>query len=94
MASCHKYGVRPALYSAVANNAYMDVKNTKFNATGKARVQSADQYYELVTQQLTELWSNYCDLAECGSTAALTRSTSCHSPGSLAASNPTPWPSR
>lgn len=64
VASCHKYGVRPALYAAVANNAYMDVKNNKFNATGKALVQSAGQYYELVTQQLTELWSNYGDLAE------------------------------
>lgn len=34
------------------------------NVAGKALVQSAGQYYELVTQQLTELWSNYGDLAE------------------------------
>ncbi len=62
IASCKKYDIKPGIYASTTSNGYLYVG-------GPGRVQKGspitqEEYNSIVTQQLTELWSNYGELFE------------------------------
>lgn len=59
--SCSKYGVKIGLYYSVNVNTYLGVTGGKVT---KSSPITQNQYVDIVTQQLTELWGNYGNLAE------------------------------
>ncbi len=62
IASCKKYGIKPGIYASTTANGYLHVDNP-----GKVQANSPvtqEEYNKIVTQQLTELWSNYGELFE------------------------------
>ena len=67
-ASCASVGVKLGVYYSVVSNEYLNVEQGKVrNASTLAQGQvsiTQDEYNDIVVQQLTELWSNYGDLAE------------------------------
>ena len=56
MDSSHRY------YSLTANS-YLNYPSLKDPAPGQARI-TQEQYNDIVTQHLTELWTNYGELTE------------------------------
>lgn len=60
--SCKKFGIRPGIYASTTANGYLWVDNPGLVQKGSPVTQ--EQYNKIVTQQLTELWSNYGDLFE------------------------------
>jgi hypothetical protein len=77
VASCRKYGIRPALYYIVQQNSFCGVHagkmvppsqhaSSKFDFKGFTYPcgTTIEQYGDLVQQQLTELWTEYGTLAE------------------------------
>ena len=64
--SCSARGIKLGLYYSVNVNAYLNVNQGKpvpLDTTNKTIV-TQEQYNDIVLQHLTELWSNYGDLAE------------------------------
>lgn len=59
--SCHKFGVKPGLYCSVSVNAYLNVDNPGLPRSGNP--EDLVRYNRVVETQLTELWSNYGELA-------------------------------
>ncbi len=62
MKSCKKYGIKPGIYASTTANGYLHVKNPGLVQEGAPVTQ--EEYNKIVTQQLTELWSNYGELFE------------------------------
>jgi len=62
IASCKKYGVKPGLYASASANAYCHVDNPGLVLSGDPEDQK--KYNEVVSTQLTELWTQYGDLFE------------------------------
>lgn len=62
IASCKKYGIRPGIYASTTANGYLKVDNPGKVVSGDPEEQR--KYNEIVKTQLTELWSEYGDLAE------------------------------
>lgn len=62
VASCKKYGIRPGIYASTTANGYLHVDNP--GIVQKDAPVTQEQYNEIVTRQLTELWSDYGDLFE------------------------------
>lgn len=62
IASCKKYGIKPGIYASTTANGYLYVDNPGKVQEGGPVTQ--EEYNKIVTQQLTELWSNYGDLFE------------------------------
>lgn len=62
VASCHKYGIKPAIYASTSANGYYHVDNPGIVQPGSPY--SQEEYAACVEKQLTELWSNYGDLFE------------------------------
>lgn len=62
IASCKKYGLKPGIYASTTANGYLYVDNPGKVQEGGPVTQ--EEYNKIVTQQLTELWSNYGDLFE------------------------------
>lgn len=62
IASCKKYGLKPGLYASASANAYCHVDNPGLVLSGDPEEQK--KYNEIVTTQLTELWTQYGDLFE------------------------------
>ena len=62
IASCRKYGIRPGIYASTTANGYLWVNNPGLVQPGSPVTQK--EYNAIVTQQLTELWSNYGPLFE------------------------------
>ncbi|MFT3946772.1 MAG: alpha-L-fucosidase [Agriterribacter sp.] len=62
IASCKKYGLKPGIYASAAANGYCYVDNPGLVQPGAPMTQ--EQYNQVVTTQLTELWSNYGKLFE------------------------------
>ena len=60
--SCRKYGIRPGIYASTTANGYCHVDNPGLVQAGAPVTQM--EYNEIVTKQLTELWTNYGDLFE------------------------------
>ena len=66
--SCSAVGVKLGIYYSVVENEYLNVAGGSVRApstvhTGQVGV-TQDEYAEVVLQQLTELWTQYGDLAE------------------------------
>jgi alpha-L-fucosidase len=66
--SCSSVGVKLGIYYSVVSNEYLnvaggDVRDPK-TATADQYVVTQDEYADIVQQQLTELWTQYGDLAE------------------------------
>jgi alpha-L-fucosidase len=66
--SCSAVGVKLGIYYSVNVNAYLNVYNGQVQPftsqkDGRPRI-TQKQYIDIVKQQLSELWSNYGDLAE------------------------------
>lgn len=62
VASCRKYGLKPGIYASTTANGYLWVDNPGYVQPGSPVTQA--QYNDIVTRQLTELWSNYGPLFE------------------------------
>mgnify|MGYP003588473887 FL=1 len=62
IASCHKYGIMPGIYASTSANGYLYVDNPGLVQKGSPVTQA--EYRRIVTEQLTELWSNYGKLFE------------------------------
>lgn len=62
IASCKKYGIKPGIYASTTANGYLYVDNPGLVQKGSPVTQ--EEYNRVVTQQLTELWSNYGKLFE------------------------------
>ena len=62
VASCKKYGIKPGIYASTTANGYLYVDNPGLVQEGSPVTQ--EEYNRIVTQQLTELWSNYGELFE------------------------------
>lgn len=62
IASCKKYNIKPGIYASTTANGYLYVDNPGV-VQGGGPV-SQEEYNKIVTQQLTELWSNYGELFE------------------------------
>lgn len=62
IASCKKYGIKPGIYASVSANAYFKVDNPGLVVSGTPEEQ--EKYKEVVSTQLTELWSQYGKLFE------------------------------
>lgn len=62
VASCKKYGLKPGIYASTTANGYLWVDNPGYVQPGSPVTQQ--EYNHIVTQQLTELWSNYGPLFE------------------------------
>lgn len=62
VASCKKYNIKPGIYASTTANGYLYVDNPGVVQEGSPVTQEA--YNKMVTQQLTELWSNYGELFE------------------------------
>ena len=60
--SCHQYGISPGIYASTTANGYLYVDNPGLVQKGAPITQ--EEYNRIVSQQLTELWSNYGDLFE------------------------------
>ena len=60
--SCKKYGIKPGIYASTTANGYLYVDNPGRVQEGSPVTQ--EEYNKIVTQQLTELWSNYGELFE------------------------------
>lgn len=60
--SCRKYGLEPGIYASTTANGFLHVDNPGLVKDGSPV--SQEQYNAIVTQQLTELWSNYGPLFE------------------------------
>ena len=56
-----KYNIKPAFYYSISNNYYQDVVNGKPQTNG---TDDWPNYNKLCLAQLTELWTQYGDLAE------------------------------
>ena len=68
VASCRKYGIRPAMYYIAATNAYCSVQHGAVAPTGNSSAGGAcgnqSDYEKLVLAQLAELWTRYGSFAE------------------------------
>lgn len=62
IASCKKYGIKPGIYASTTANGYLYVDNPGVVQEGSSVTQ--EEYNQIVTKQLTELWSNYGELFE------------------------------
>lgn len=62
IASCKKYNIKPGIYASTTANGYLYVDNPGVVQEGGPVTQ--EEYNKIVTQQLTELWSNYGELFE------------------------------
>lgn len=62
IASCKKYNIKPGIYASTTANGYLYVDNPGLVQPGSPVTQK--EYNRIVTQQLTELWSNYGELFE------------------------------
>eukprot|EP00039_Didymoeca_costata_P003983 m.70841 g.70841 ORF g.70841 m.70841 type:complete len:699 (+) comp12173_c0_seq1:61-2157(+) len=66
--SCSAVGVKLGIYYSVVSNEYLNVEGGAVrdpSTLGPGQVAvTQDQYADIVSQQLTELWTNYGDLAE------------------------------
>ncbi|MDR1864126.1 MAG: alpha-L-fucosidase [Bacteroidales bacterium] len=62
VASCKKYNIKPGIYASTTANGYFYVDGPGLIQPGSPI--SQDTYNNIVTQQLTELWSNYGELFE------------------------------
>lgn len=62
IASCKKYGIKPGIYASTTANGYLQVDNPGYVISKDPEEQQ--KYNAIVTQQLTELWSNYGELFE------------------------------
>ena len=62
IASCKKYNIKPGIYASTTANGYLYVDNPGVVQEGGPVTQ--EEYNQIVTQQLTELWSNYGELFE------------------------------
>ncbi len=62
IASCKKFGLKPGLYASASANAFCHVDNPGLVLSGDSGEQK--KYNEIVTTQLTELWTQYGDLFE------------------------------
>lgn len=62
VASCRKYGIKPGIYASTTANGYLYVDNPGYVQAGSPV--SQEEYNNIVTKQLTELWSNYGELFE------------------------------
>lgn len=62
VASCRKFGIKPAIYASTSANGYYWVDNPGVVQPGGPYTQ--EEYIACVEKQLTELWSNYGDLFE------------------------------
>ena len=62
IASCHKYGIQPGIYASTSANGYLYVDNPGLVQKGSPVTQ--EEYKQIVTKQLTELWGNYGKLFE------------------------------
>jgi alpha-L-fucosidase len=60
--SCAGYGIKIGLYYSVNRNSYLNVWDPGAVRAGSPINQT--QYADIVMQQLTELWTNYGDIAE------------------------------
>lgn len=60
--SCRKYGLKPGIYASTTANGYLWVNNP--GLVQKDGPVTQEKYNQIVTQQLTELWSNYGKLFE------------------------------
>lgn len=60
--SCRKYGLKPGIYASTTANGYLWVNNPGLVQKGGPVTQ--EEYNQIVTKQLTELWSNYGKLFE------------------------------
>ena len=67
VSKCRKHGIKPGLYYSLDQNYYLNAEGGKVQDTplmaGQVSV-SQELYEEIVLTQLTELWSNYGELAE------------------------------
>ena len=61
--SCAGVGVKLGLYYSLTANTYLNYPALKDPAPGQASI-TQEQYNDIVTQHLTELWTNYGELAE------------------------------
>ena len=64
--ACKKYGIKPGFYHGLENNAFLNVRNGKVQPNpqpGQAKL-TQEQYVQVVTQNLRQLWTNYGQLAE------------------------------
>lgn len=62
VASCRKYGIKPAIYASSTANGFLHVDNPGLVQEGSPVTQ--EEYNKIVETQLTELWSNYGELFE------------------------------
>ncbi|MGM9760252.1 MAG: alpha-L-fucosidase [Parabacteroides sp.] len=62
IASCKKYNIKPGIYASTTANGYLYVDNPGVVQKGSPVTQ--EEYNKIVTQQLTELWTNYGELFE------------------------------
>lgn len=61
--SCAGVGVKLGLYYSLTANSYLNYPSLKDPAPGQANI-TQEQYNDIVTQHLTELWTNYGELTE------------------------------
>lgn len=61
--SCAGVGVKLGLYYSLTANSYLNYPSLKDPAPRQARI-TQEQYNDIVTQHLTELWTNYGELTE------------------------------
>jgi len=67
VASCKKYGVKPAFYHGAINNAYLHVVHGRVQdgpACSWCPNITQDQYTQVLTANLRQLWTDYGELAE------------------------------
>lgn len=62
IASCKKYNIKPGIYASTTANGYLYVDNPGRVQEGSPVTQ--EDYNQIVTKQLTELWTNYGELFE------------------------------
>eukprot|EP01060_Flectonema_neradi_P003842 TRINITY_DN12502_c0_g1_i1.p1 TRINITY_DN12502_c0_g1~~TRINITY_DN12502_c0_g1_i1.p1 ORF type:complete len:537 (+),score=80.63 TRINITY_DN12502_c0_g1_i1:58-1668(+) len=64
--ACKKYGIKPGFYHGIVNNAFLNVVKGIVQPNpqpGQANI-TQEQYVQVVTQNLRQLWTNYGQLAE------------------------------
>lgn len=75
--SCRAVGVQLGIYYSVVSNEFLNVynglvRNSNTLSAGQVNI-TQEEYTSIVIQQLSELWSNYGQLAEIWSFPLLTR---------------------
>lgn len=73
--ACRKHGIRPGFYHGSVNNAFLNLQGGKVGSPtgipGQAVITQAE-YYEILLQNLRQLWTDYGPLAEVWFDGALT----------------------